>query len=126
MNYFLGFEAFRGSTGLDLTQAKYISDLLKKMNMTNSRACDTPIAAGTKLCLTNGVTFEDPTLYRSTIGVLQYLTNIRPDISFVVNKLSQFLVAPTLVHRQMCKRVLHYLNGTHHLGLHFRSALHCR
>ena len=98
VNYFLGFEAFRDSSGLFLTQAKYIADLLKKTNMADSHSCDTPIAAGTKLSLSDGVPFSDPTLYRSTIDALQYLTNTRPDISFIINKLSQFLVAPTLVH----------------------------
>ncbi|KAK0605599.1 hypothetical protein LWI29_028589 [Acer saccharum] len=122
VNFFLGFEAFRDSTGLYLTQSKYVLDLLKKTNMLESKPIDTPIAAGTKLSLSDGIAFSDPTLYRSTVGALQYLTNTRPDISFVVNKLSQFLAAPTLVHWQACKRVLRYIKGTPHIGLWFQAA----
>jgi hypothetical protein len=41
-----------------------------------------------------GEIFVDPTLYKSTLGTLQYLCITRPDISFCVNKLSQFMHKP--------------------------------
>ena len=90
--------------------------------MADSNSSDTPVSIGTKLFLLDGIAFSDPTLYRTTIGSFQYLTNTRPDISFIVNKLIQFLAVPTLVHWQAFKRVLHYLKGTTYLGLHFKPA----
>jgi hypothetical protein len=40
----------------------------------------------------------DPAIYRQLIGSLMYLVNTRPDIRFVVNSLSQFMVDPRRVH----------------------------
>lgn len=63
--------------------------------MGDSKPCQTPIAVGTKLFLGDSGTYVDPTHYKSIIRALQYLTMTRPDLSFAVNKLSQFLKGPT-------------------------------
>ena len=73
-----------------------------------------------KLTRDKGNLFEHPSLYRSLIGGLQYLTLYRPNIAFSVNKLSQFLQAPTDEHWKACKRMLRYLKGTSSLGLPFK------
>lgn len=61
---------------------------------------------------------ENPTLYRSVIGALQYATYTRPEISYIINRPSQYLQQPTDVHWIDLKRVLRYLNGTLEHGLH--------
>ena len=91
MQYFLGFEALRTTTGLHFTQLKYIFDLLTRTNMHSVELVPTPMSAALKLHVVSGPAFSNPTLYRSTIGALQYLTYIRSDIVFVVNKLGQYL-----------------------------------
>ena len=48
-----------------------------------------------------------------------YLTNTRPDICFVVNTLSQFLVEPIRVHLVIAKHVMRYLKGTIDYGLSY-------
>lgn len=73
---------------------------------------------------TLGVPFKDVFLYGSTIGTLHYLTQTQPELSFIVNKLSQFLQQPIDVHWTACKRILRYLKGTMRLSLYIRPSSH--
>jgi hypothetical protein len=56
-------------------------------------------------------------VYRSTVGALQYLTLTRPNLSFVVNKVCQFLFKPTDAHWEAVKRILRFVKGTATMGL---------
>ncbi|KAL5737443.1 hypothetical protein ACOSP7_030204 [Xanthoceras sorbifolium] len=60
VDYFLGFEAFRSSTSIYLTQSKYILDLLLKTQLQNSKSCSTPLSPSTILSLHVGAPFSDP------------------------------------------------------------------
>ena len=48
-----------------------------------------------------------------------YLTNTRPDISFFVNTLSQYLVKRRCFHLIVEKHVMRYLKGTIDFGLYY-------
>nr|KYP61698.1 hypothetical protein KK1_016206 [Cajanus cajan] len=52
-----------------------------------------------------GTLFDDPTLYRSVVGALQYATITRPEIAFDVNKVSQFMCSPMEEHWKAFKRI---------------------
>ncbi|KAK6160711.1 hypothetical protein DH2020_004092 [Rehmannia glutinosa] len=119
VHYFLGLEALHSSSGILLTQTKYINDLLHKTNMFHSKPCATPYYSSQKLSLHDSDAFDMPSIYRSTVGALQYLTLTRSNISWIVNKLSKFLQAPTLNHWVACKRVLRCLKGSVSTGLKF-------
>lgn len=80
----------------------------------------TTLLHATDQLLTAGVQFSDPTLYRSLVGALQYLTITRPDLSYVVNQVSQFLHPPTVDHYQDLKQILRYVKITLSYGLQFR------
>ncbi|KAH9682071.1 retrovirus-related pol polyprotein from transposon RE2 [Citrus sinensis] len=97
-NYFLGLEVTPSSAGLHLSQTKYVGDILQKAHMLDSKGCNTPMSVADKLYKDKGTLFENPSLYRSVIGSLQYVTLTRPDIAFTVNKLSQFLAALIVLH----------------------------
>ena len=66
------------------------------------------------LKLSSGVRDDvpNPSLYRRLIGKLLYLTLTRPDISYSVHKLSQFISAPKLPHLQAAYKILKYLKKT--------------
>ena len=107
---------------LYLTQSKYIHDLLVRTKMDGAKPLPSPIIAGKQLSIHDGDPMSDPHTYRSTVGALQYLTLTRSDITFVVNKASQFMHNPTTLHWKGVKRILRYLNGTIYHGLRLTSA----
>ncbi|XP_062114395.1 secreted RxLR effector protein 161-like [Humulus lupulus] len=86
--------------------------------MANLKLCPTPMVVGKPISSTDGDKLNNPTLYRSLLGALQYLCHTWPDISFPVNNLSQFLQEPATTHWSGAKRILRYLKGTVHNGLH--------
>jgi hypothetical protein len=65
--------------------------------------------------------FDNFTLYRHLVGSLVYLTVTRPDISYVVHQVSQFMAAPRSTHFSTVLRILWYLKGTLFHGLYFSS-----
>ncbi|XP_031258421.1 secreted RxLR effector protein 161-like [Pistacia vera] len=82
------------------------------------------MATGTRLLKEDNDPFDQPSLYRSLIGGLQYLTLSRPDLAFAVNRLTQVLQHPTTNHWTACKRVLRYIKGTIQHGLFFKKQQH--
>jgi len=119
LHYFLGIEVTKVKGGIILSQDKYASDLLKKVGMAHCKPVNTPMVTHEKLSLHVGTLLgeNDATKYRSIVGALQYLTLTRPDISFAVNKVCQFLHAPTTVHWEAVKRILRYIKQCTSLGL---------
>lgn len=87
--------------------------------MEDCKPVSTPLSTSEKLSINEGTVLgeNDATHYRSIVGALQYLTLTRPDISFSVNKVCQFLHTPTTVHWAAVKRILRYLKHTVDLGL---------
>uniref|UniRef100_A0A2N9J0S3 Reverse transcriptase Ty1/copia-type domain-containing protein n=1 Tax=Fagus sylvatica TaxID=28930 RepID=A0A2N9J0S3_FAGSY len=123
LNYFLGVEIIPNAHGAFLSQQQYILDLLKCTKMIDAKPVSSPMASTTGLMAHEGESFSDVTLFRSTVGALQYLSLTRPNIAFPVNKLSQFMHHPTVIHWQSAKRLLQYLKQTFHFGLQiYRSS----
>ncbi|CAL8080031.1 unnamed protein product [Prunus armeniaca] len=120
LTYFLGLEVHYQDNGdIFVNQAKYARDLFKKAGMDTCKPCLTPIKPHQSVLKDEGTLLSDPTLYRSLVGALQYLTFTRPDISFAVNTVCQFMNAPTDTHFALVKRILRYLQGTLQYGITF-------
>lgn len=62
--------------------------------MKNSKPIATPVSTSAKLKLSDGFRPCNDIKYRQLVGSIQYLAMIRPDISFVVNKMTQFMHVP--------------------------------
>lgn len=119
LSYFLGIQVTKTSEGLHLSQGKYATDLLHRTRMAGSKPAPTPCTSGPKLSKFSGDSLNDPTEYRTLVGALRYLTHTRPDLSFSVSQLCQFLHCPTTDHLIAAKRVLRYLKRTLQFGLTF-------
>ncbi|XP_028771958.1 uncharacterized protein LOC114729152 [Neltuma alba] len=68
--------------------------------------------------------FENPERYRRLIGKLNYLTMTRPDITYPISVLSQFMVAPTVRQWEALEHVLHYLKGSPGRGILYKNHGH--
>jgi hypothetical protein len=69
-NFFLGIEVLPYSRGVILSQQRYILDILKGNKMLEAKPVNSPMASSTHLSTFEGDLFDDPTLYRSTVGAL--------------------------------------------------------
>ncbi|KAM6555738.1 hypothetical protein CsatB_002757 [Cannabis sativa] len=128
LKYFLGFEIARSKEGVFLSQRKYTLQLLEDTGYTGSKPAKTPMDPRTKLDDQEGHLLDDPSTYRQLIGRLLYLTLSRPDITFAVNTLSQFMSSPRTPHMQAVHHLLRYLKGSPGQGLLYNSnsSLHLR
>ncbi|WMV09995.1 hypothetical protein MTR67_003380 [Solanum verrucosum] len=119
LNYFLGIEVSPTSYGIILSQGRYIRDLLRRTNMVDAKPISSPTEPGSRLILF-GDPLPDAHLYRSVVGALQYVTITRPEISYAVNRVCQFMQSPTIAHWSAVKCILRYLKGSIHNGLLLR------
>ncbi|XP_026429328.1 uncharacterized protein LOC113325347 [Papaver somniferum] len=121
LRYFLGIEVDRSSEGCFISQVKYASGILNRDGFTDSKTSKTPLELNVKLNPIDGKALSDPTLYRQLVGSINYLTITRPDISYAVHVVSQFMSAPRTTHFAAIIRILRYIKGTLYQGLQFSS-----
>ena len=102
-------------------QRKFTLELLSDTRLLACKLSNVPMDQSLKLSCLSGDSVPNPSLYRRLIGKLLYLTLTRPNISYSVHKLSQFMSAPKRPHLQAAYKILKYLKKTPGLGL-FLSA----
>ncbi|MBW0536578.1 hypothetical protein O181_076293 [Austropuccinia psidii MF-1] len=113
----LGISICHLSDSVLLSQAHYTESLLDQYGMSDCQPVVTPMIPNLhldKATEDNVVAFKNLNVnYQSAIGGLSYLsTATRPDISFAVSSLSQFLENPGIQHWNAFIHVLRYLKGT--------------
>ncbi|CAH9119052.1 unnamed protein product [Cuscuta europaea] len=101
IHFFLGIQIVRTLTGTFLSHQKYIPDLLRRFHLHTVTPVRTP--------------------HRNIVGALRYLIITRPDITYAVHLVSQFMHAPRTAHLSAVKRIYRYLQGTITEGLWLRK-----
>ena len=118
--YFLGMRIKRdrnaGKVWID--QSEYITNIVHRFNMSQSKPVFTPLDPNQKLAAEMLPEFEEERLkmyvvpYREIVGRLLYAAQIsRPDIAFAILVLSKFSNNSGQPHWTAAKRVLRYLKG---------------
>jgi len=98
--------------GTHICQHKYILEILADAGMLSAKPAATPMVQNYEKLFDKDTTIHDISVYKRIIGRLFYLVNTRPDISFFVQFLNQFVQAPTKAHHQAAQRILRYIKAS--------------
>ncbi|XP_062114802.1 uncharacterized protein LOC133827049 [Humulus lupulus] len=117
LSYFLGLQIKQSEQGMFISQSKYTKSMLEKFGFTQVKHAHTSIGTTCKLNKDESGDPVDPTLYRSMIRSLLYLTASRLDISFSVGICAHYQANPKQSHLTAVKCIFKYLAGTVEFGL---------
>ena len=117
LNYFLGLQLKQRKDGIFIFQEKYAKNLVKRFVLDSKMHASTLMSFLAKLSSDLAGVKVNPTLYRSIIGSLLYLTASRSDISFSVGVCAHFQAASKESHMIAVKRIIRYVNETSDYGI---------
>ncbi|XP_040948738.1 uncharacterized mitochondrial protein AtMg00810-like [Gossypium hirsutum] len=120
LKFFLGIEIMRSNKGIILNQRKYALELIADLGLGEAKSVCTPLEHNLKLTsieydesvqtkVDGDDLVTDVKMYQRLLGRLIYLTNTRPDITFAVQHLSQFMHRPKKSHLEAAFRVVRYI-----------------
>ena len=133
MRYFLGLEIARSKDGIMVSQRKFALDLISDFGLAGTKPVGTPLEVNQRFTSQDfdmsyeaqdtheDIVLDDPTGYQKLVGKLLYLTMTRPDISYAVQNLSQFMHKPKKSHIEGALRVIRYLKNAPGLGIMLTS-----
>ena len=113
----MGLQVKQKKEGIFISQEKYARNIVKKFGLDSKKHASTPMSSSTKLNVDSSGVEVSPTLYRSVIGSLLYLTASRLDIAFSVGVCARYQAALKESHLTAVKRIIRYINGTLDYGL---------
>lgn len=111
----------RSPEGIYLSQQKYATDIVSEVGLLCCKPVGSPIDQNHLLSLATGRLLEDPQRYRRLVGRLIYLSATRPDLTYAIHTLSQFMHCPQEDHWLAALKVVRYLKGTLGQGIIFSA-----
>jgi hypothetical protein len=111
----------RSKHGIFLCQRKYTIDLLSETGLLGCKPVDTPIEQNHMLFQCSNSASIDKGRYQRLVGKLIYLSHTRPDITYAVNVVSQFMHDPRKAHMDAVERILRYLKSNPGKGILFSN-----
>ena len=121
LKYFLGLEVMRSKQRIMLSQRKYVLDMLSETGKLGVKPCSTLMAPNLR-----GELFEYPKRYRRLVGILNYLTITRSNITYSVSVLSQYMSSPTISYWATVEHILCYLKEAPGRGILYKKHGHTR
>ncbi|XP_062085813.1 uncharacterized mitochondrial protein AtMg00810-like [Humulus lupulus] len=119
LTYFFDLQVKQSDDGTFVSQSKYVKNLVKKFGLKNAKHTNIPTNTTLKLSKDEQAMKVDPTLYRSMIGSLLYLTASHPDIYYSVGVCARYQANPMESHISAVKRIIRYVNSTVDFGIWF-------
>ena len=117
LTFFLSPQVKQKKEGIFVSQEKYARNIVKYFGLDSKKHASTPMSSSTKLNVDSSGVEVSPTLYRSIIGSLFYLTASRLDIAFSIGVCARYQATPKESHLTAVKRIIRYINGTPNYGL---------
>ena len=130
VQYVLSMEVSRDRAAgtIEVSQCKYITDVLRRFGMLECHAAPTPMDPAVKLVKAASTVGKakakaEDYPYQEVVGSLMYLmVTTRPDIAYAVSQLARYMSCHGPQHHEAAKRVLRYLKGTMTLGLTYGTS----
>ncbi|KAH9671430.1 hypothetical protein KPL70_017375 [Citrus sinensis] len=121
LTYFLGLQVKKMENGIFVNQSKYAKSLVKRFGLDSAKHLRTPMSTNAKFIVDDSGSSVDPSLYRSMIGSLLYLTATRPDICFSVGVCARYQANPKESHLTTVKRIIRFVTRTVNDGIWYTN-----
>ena len=99
-----------------------MKEVFERFNMQDCKAMITPTVMGLKMSKEDSSEDFDPSLYKSIVGSLMYLTSTSPNIMHAISLISRFMERKKEAHWQVAKRILRYVKGTKRYGILYTTS----